>query len=257
MKSILFLLFVTAPAYAMNDSEFQQRTTGLNHQQRETEAMMRKMGVNTGFTMPTQNVSLNQVNDDSKHKPLFQIHSDFTSVRIPAGKLLYGRTLNRLVVGPEGAPVLIILDLEQGMLSDLRIMGLARQAGTEGRVSLELTRLLLRNGKVVAIQSAGLDTSGAYGVESQVFSGKAVALAGAMASSFISGFASSQQTQGVNSLGFSTTQPSGRNALLQGVAQTAADQGKRLIEDATSEKPILVVDGQTPVSILVQEEVRF
>ncbi len=257
MRKTAIVLFFSIPALAMTDAEYQRRTIGLRNQQKETDVLMRKFGLNVGFAdsnpaslSPTQNSEANQ-------KPLFQVHSDFSTVKIPTGKLLYGKTLTRLVVGPDGSPILIVLDSGQGALSDLKLMGLARQAGTEGRLTLEFNKLLLRTGKAVGIQSTGLDTSGAYGLEAQVFSGKAVAVAGAMASSFISGFAASQQTQNTNALGFSTPQPTGRNALLQGVAQTAADQGKRLIEEATAEKPILVVESQTALTVLVQEEVRF
>ena len=53
------------------------------------------------------------------------------------------------------------------------------------------------------------------------------------------------------------TQPGNRNGVLQGVAQTAADQSKRLIDDATKEKPILVVEPETKISLYLDEEVRF
>ena len=86
---------------------------------------------------------------------------------------------------------------------------------------------------------------------------KAWAIAGAMAGSFISGLASAQQTQSVSAFGFTQAQPTGRNALLQGVAQTAADQSRRFVEDSTAEKPVLVVEPGAEVSVLIQEEVRF
>jgi hypothetical protein len=102
-----------------------------------------------------------------------------------------------------------------------------------------------------------LDTEGAFGLTAQVLNGKALAVAGAMASSFIAGLASGQQSQTTGPFGFSQTQPTGRNAILQGVAQTAADQSKRFIEETTSEKPVLVVEALTPVTVFVQEEVRL
>ena len=75
-----------------------------------------------------------------------------------------------------------------------------------------------------------------------------------MAASFLTGYASAQQTTSTNAFGFSETQATGRNALLQGVAQTAADQSKRMIEDATQEKPVLVVSPGTKLSIMFRED---
>ncbi len=82
-------------------------------------------------------------------------------------------------------------------------------------------------------------------------------IAGSIAGSFISGYAASQQTQQTTAFGFSQPQTGARNGVLQGVAQTAADQSKRLIEDATKEKPILVVEPDTKVSLYLDEEIKF
>ena len=55
-------------------------------------------------------------------------------------------------------------------------MGVARQGGTAGRVSIEVTRLLLRNGSSVPLKASTLDASGGFGLEAQVFSSKALAV---------------------------------------------------------------------------------
>jgi NADH:ubiquinone oxidoreductase subunit D len=98
---------------------------------------------------------------------------------------------------------------------------------------------------------------GAYGLEAKVFSSKALMLAGAIAGSFISGFAAAQQTQTTTAIGFQQTQPSMRNGILQGVAQTTADQSKRMIDEATAEKPVLVVEAGESVVAFFDEEVRY
>jgi len=90
-----------------------------------------------------------------------------------------------------------------------------------------------------------------------VLSQKALSVAGAIASSFVSGLAASQQSVTSNAFGFESTQRSPRNTILGGLAQTAADQSKRLIDEATSEKPVLIVEPNTSVTIMFQEEVRF
>ncbi len=259
MKSrnlIAFLICgLPASASAMAPDEYQGRAARLHASQKSTDTVIGRLGAEVGFS-PIAPQGLGGSREE-KTPPLFKVHAELSASRIPTGKLLYGRLLNRLVVGPDGSPALLVLDDGQGFLSGIRVMGMARQAGTAGRLTFELNKLLARTGQSVALQATGLDSAGAYGVEAQVFSGKALALGGAMASSFVSGLASAQQTQTINALGFAAPQTTGRNALLQGLAQTAADQSKRLIDEATAEKPILVVEAETPIVVLVQEEVRF
>ncbi len=185
-----------------------------------------------------------------------RVHSPLRNNRLPAGKLLFGKLLNRLVVGGDGSPAILELDVAQGWTSGLRVMGMARQAGTPGRVQIECKRLLLRTGCALAMDAITLDASGAAGLEAEIISGKLLATFGSIAGSFVSGLASAQQSQSVNAFGMSTTPPTGRNALLQGVAQTSADQSKRLIEEATQEKPILIVEPGVEVVVMLQDEVR-
>ena len=136
-------------------------------------------------------------------------------------------------------------------------MGTAHQGANPERVQVDLARLILRSGKSIAVSAMALDSDGASGLQAAVFSSKVWAETGALAGSFISGLASASQTQTTNALGFATTQTTGRNALLQGVAQTAADSSKRLIDEATKEKPVLVVDPGVAVTIFFNDEVRL
>jgi hypothetical protein len=245
------LILISGVAHA--EKTYPQRVAAVRESQVDVDQALLKLGRSVGFDPNSSG------NDQREEKPkaLFQIHTALATTQLPQGKLLFGRLVNRLVVGSDGSPVLIEFDPEQGFLSGLRAMGLARQAGADGRVSIDLTRLLTRTSSAVTIHGTGLDSDGAFGLPAQVFSGKALAVGGAMASSFIAGLASAQQSQATTALGFSQVQPTGRNAILQGVAQTAADQSKRLIEESTAEKPVLVVDALTPVTVLVQEEAKW
>lgn len=254
---LLFLGVWPVTSYAMTEQDYRTKAELLKRSQAQSEVLIRNLRSRTGWIDPLASSGISEPKEgDDKTTPLFRVHGSLSNSFMGAGKLLYGSLMNRLVVGSDGAPVLIELDEGQGSFSRLRLMGTARPAGTAGRLAIEVNRLLLR-GRSVALQATALDPAGSFGIEAQVFSGKALAVIGAMASSFISGLAASQQTQEINAFGFQQTQSTGRNALLQGVAQTAADQSKRLIDEATAEKPILVVESQTPVVVLVQEEVRF
>lgn len=204
-----------------------------------------------GFENP-QN-QLPDQNEKFKNRQLFQIHGRINELKIEPGLLAFGSLFTRLVVGAEESPVIAeIKDSRLGILHGLRLMGRARQSATGGRVNIEFDRLLLKGGSSLRIIAEALDSSGALGLSGEVFSSKAVTLAGSMVGSFLSGYASSQQT--TNAFGFSENKPAGRNALLQGVAQTAADQSKRLIDEATQEKPVIVIEQGTKVSILFKEE---
>ena len=236
------------------DVDFQNRISRLRDSQKRLDSQMNQFGFKAGVIGTGSGAQ--DSSEETKKAPLFQIHGELLSQRLPAGKLLFGRVYTRLVVGPEGSPALVELSDNQGGLSRLRFMGMARQSGTEGRLNIELTKLLCL-GHAISVQGIALDSAGAFGLEAQVLSGKAWAVAGAMASSFISGLAASQQSQTTNAFGFNQTQTTGRNAMLQGVAQTAADQSKRLIEEATTEKPVLIVEADTPLTVLIQEEVKF
>jgi hypothetical protein len=188
---------------------------------------------------------------------LFTVHDEARAFQAAPGRLLFGEVVNRLVVGSDGSPAILELNAGQGAFSGLRVLGRGFQGSTDGRLGIGFDRLVLRTGRVVPIKGAALDGSGGYGLEAQVFSSKALAVAGAMGASFISGLATSQQTETTTAFGFSQVQPTGRNAILQGVAQTAGDQSKRLVEDATKEKPVFVVESGTAVTVYLDEEVRW
>ncbi len=195
--------------------------------------------------------------EQKKHQRLYQVHSDGIALRSEAGRVLMGQTANRLIVGPEGSPAIVTIDDGQGLFSGLRFLGQAKQGSSEGRLFIDFDRVVFRSGKVLPIKGTALDDVGGYGLKAQVISSKALMVAGSIAGSFISGYAASQQSTSQSAFGFSQPQTGSRNGILQGVAQTAADQSKKLIEDATKEKPILVVEPDTKVSLYLDEEVRF
>lgn len=252
MRGYLLWTWIVMTMPARAESSFQSQVQHLQAGQLGIDQALRQFGKASGFGAQDAHLG----GQAEAPRPLFQVHEELKRIQLKQGRLLFGTLLNRLVVGPDGSPALIELDQGQGFGSGLRALGIAHQAATEGRVSIEVSRLLLPT-RAVSIQATALDPEGAFGLEAQVWSHKAWAVAGAMASSFVSGLAAAQQTQTTSVLGFSQVQPTGRNAVLQGVAQSAADQSKRLIEEATADKPVLVIEAGTAVTILVQEEVRW
>jgi hypothetical protein len=247
-------LSILSGSWVMAASDFSSMTRGIAEQQSALDRALLGMGVRSPSAAALSGVG---ATPDQGVAPLFQVHSELKRLQASAGRFLFGKVIQKLVVGTEGAPVIVELAADQGTLSGLRLMGTARPSSGGDRIAIEFSRILFRGGSTGAIQAVALDESGALGVPAYVMSQKALSVMGAVASSFISGVAASQQTLVPNAFGFQATQPTGRNAILQGLSQTAADQSKRLIEEATTEKPVLILEPSTEISILVQEEVRF
>jgi hypothetical protein len=250
---VLFFALISVQAQAENSAEFQQSLKLLRQSQQMTDRKLIQLGVKP--RMPVGDSD--HQNDDNENKTIFVIHSDGRQLRAHAGKLLFGKVLNRLVVSGDDVPAIIELDQGQGLFSELRALGKARVSGTEGRISIEVNRIVTRPGTSIAVKGSVQDEDGAFGLEAQVLNSKTLALIGSMAGSLISGVAASQQTTSTNAFGFEQTQHSGRNAILQGIAQTGADQSKRLIDQMTQEKPILLANAGTKVVLYLDEEVRF
>jgi hypothetical protein len=195
--------------------------------------------------------------DESSSAPILQIVDATNRLVAPAGKILWGKSLGRIILSSDAHPLKLVLDPEQGLFSGLIVLGIAKASSTSGRVQMDLDRLVLRTGRTESIQGLGLDEQGALGVEAHVLSGKLSATGGALATGFISGLAAGSQSQVTGAFGYSQTEITPRNAILQGLSQAASDQSKRLIEDATRERPILILEPGAHVGIYLQQEVRL
>ncbi len=234
-------------------SPFGLATQEIAAQQRALDQALQGFGVQT----PGQLSPAVGIGGERRERKLFQVHAELKPLQVAAGRFLFGRVIHKLVVPADGAPVMVELAPDQGAVSGLRLLGTAKHSSSGDRIAMEFGRILYRGGETGGINAVGLDESGALGVPAYVMSQKALSVMGAMASSFVSGVAASQQSLTPNAFGFQAVQPTGRNAILQGLSQTAADQSKRLIEEATAIKPVLILEPGTEVSVLVQEEVRF
>lgn len=251
MKAWLVILLSVLPGTLETFADsFESGTKRLKENQERVDAALKSIGI------VSESPTTKSDSGRPKEKIITQ-YSNSSRVRIAVGKLIFAKVINRLVVGADGSPVIVEFDPAQGWLSGLRMLGSARQSGVPGRISLDFKQLLFLDGRNISVSATAMDRFGAYGLEGQIFSQRALAIGGSIASSFVSGVAAAGQTQSSNAFGFSQTQVTGRNAILQGVAQTAADQSKRLIEESTQDKPYLVVEAGTEVTILNQEETNL
>jgi len=245
VASVVFASFSSASGYDIQLQKIKARSTQLSNK-------LSRWGIKDYNSTNTD-----MVEDSQSKTVVFDLHSELKSKRAVDGDFVFGKLVNRLVVSGEEHPVIIELLDSQGFFSRLRLKGRARQSSNPDRVQIEFSKLTLSSGKSVQITASALDRDGALGVQASVYSAKAWALAGGMAGSFVSGLAAASQTQSTNGMGFATVQPSRRNILLQGVAQTAADGSRQLIEESTREKPVLVVEAGTEISIIFNEDLRL
>src|SRR5271170_256318 len=80
--------------------------------------------------------------EPKKRRRLYQVHADGSALRSEAGRVLRGLTANRLIVGPEGSPVIVTIADGQGLFSGLRVLGQAKQGSSEGRLFIDFDRLI-------------------------------------------------------------------------------------------------------------------
>ncbi|MCM0604481.1 MAG: TrbI/VirB10 family protein [Xanthomonadaceae bacterium] len=241
--------------FILHFSSFSDQTDNriqhLRTNQKNIESMMSKMG------LEVERSESGELTRKNIAPTLFVKHADSDRLRIPMGTVLYGSILQELIIGGDPTPVFIFLNSNQNQYSGLKITGLAR-ASSSGRIHFEFNKLHFNGGRTASVQAQALDNQGALGLEpSQILSAKALSLVGSMAGSFVSGYAASQQSQVVSPIGINQNQITPRNSILQGVAQSAADQSKRLIDEAIEEKPVFILKPGADVSIYFTEEVRY
>lgn len=250
MPIVFYLSCVMLSAFS--EDSFSLRTRRLRLLESQTDKEISKLG----FTDPADT---DVPNVETKLEVLLTNFSSEKKIQVQLGSFLYGRTIQKLVVGPEGAPTIIELNSNEGILGNFRVNCKARHSATPERVQIECTHLVAPSGKTFQTKAVVTDKNGSLGLKAQVLSQKGLLVAGAIGTGFLSGTAAALQPDQYSqsqSLGFQKA-PSARNLILQGVAQSSLDQSKRLIEQATNEKPILILNPQTPVALYFEEEVRF
>ena len=249
----MFLIFTLLCVNSADADQFENQLRAIGERSGAIDAQMAKLGFTSGKSPSHRGI-------DEEKQPgakILQVYSASKILQAQAGRMITGKTANRLVVAGDGSPAIIELAYDQGIFSGLTVLGKAAISSSPGRLLINCDRLVLRSGKVIAVEAITMDSEGAFGLAAQVVSGKAMAVAGAIAGGFVSGLAASQQTETITPFGFTQTERTGKNAVLQGLAQSAADQSKRLIDEATKEKPVLIVESGTQVSLYFNEEVRF
>lgn len=244
----------SSPSHALDEKEFRESLSRIAQQQELTDTRIQALGIKGRSSDRTRR---EETSDSEKMPPLFQVHANPDRLHAPSGSFVFGTLYNRVVLGSEVVQTVIQVNENQGIFSSLRVTGKARPSGVEDRVALELDRLILKSGRTISIRAIGQDEEGASGIVAQVLTSKSIAVAGSVLGSFLSGAASLLQTATPSGFGFSQVERSPGNALLQGASQVAADQSRAALHEATKERPVLILEAGTPVTLFFEEEVRF
>ncbi|MDZ4676310.1 MAG: TrbI/VirB10 family protein [Oligoflexia bacterium] len=135
-----------------------------------------------------------------------------------------------------------------------KFLGRAGQGQDSERVAVTFDQIVLPNGHQISAGGMAIMQDGSPGVVGDFHSNKGWKVAGALGSSFLSGAASAFQTTQGNAFGIQQPEGSTRNAILNGVAQTTLDQGKRFSEEAQNANGYVTVPSGTRFQIYIERE---
>ncbi len=226
-----WILFVGLHSWAVVDKSYMDGLKRLESSQRRADVLLRSLGIQGHERQgPDRSKTKGESGSGDQSAPRL------APLRIPSGKLLFAKTIHEIWVSSEEAPAIVQLDIGQGVLSGLRLSGIARRSGAKGRISIDLRSLHFRSGRTLTIRGQALDAKGALGLAARSSEADGLVVAAAVATSFA--------TQAADSV----------SGPFQGAAKTAIDRARHRTEESES---VLVVPFGAAVTVFIQEEVRW
>ena len=119
--------------------DFQSKVETLKKSQANLDQLMLPFRSSNSFGMQK---SEDLHSNESQKSPILQFHNPTTQLQAQTGKLLFGKLVNRLVVGGEKNPAIIEIKSGQGSFSGMRAIGSATQASTPGRLAIEIQKIV-------------------------------------------------------------------------------------------------------------------
>jgi type IV secretory pathway VirB10-like protein len=135
-----------------------------------------------------------------------------------------------------------------------RILGHLAQGQDSDRIGAMFDQFVLPNGHQISIQGVATMLDGSTGIVGEFHSSRGLRVAGALGSSFLSGAAGAFQSTQANSFGIQQPDNTSRNAILNGVAQAALEQGRRFSEEAQQNPGYVTASSGTSFLIYVERE---
>jgi len=199
-----------------------------------------------GFTLQ-ENIK-NQTENSPKN--ILQVHNYPQDFFIPAGALTYGKNHFRLLVGSEPSPAQIIFSNSNKyqFLCGLKLLGIATQ--NKDRIFMEFDRLILRSGKTIPIKATLLDIYGSLGVKGKKQNSKLLEVAGEAALGILDNSKNEQEN-------FGFAQKESSKSTKDRIKISLLQESKDYLQEELKEKPVLLLEEETPVTILFKEELQL
>jgi hypothetical protein len=136
-----------------------------------------------------------------------------------------------------------------------KALGYAEPSEGGDRIGIQFDQIVLPSGHQITAKGTAQMPDGSPGIVGEYHSGKWGHVAGALGSSFLSGAAAAFETNQANAFGIQQPEGSTKNAILNGVARAALDQGKRFSDDAQNSKGYVTAPSGMSFQIYFDQEV--
>ena len=137
-----------------------------------------------------------------------------------------------------------------------KVLGHLGQGQDSDRIAAIFDQFVFPNGHQISAQGVAVMLDGSTGIVGEFHSNRAWKVAGALGSSFLSGAAAAFQSTEANSFGIQQPDSTTRNAILNGVAQTALEQGRRYGEEAQKNPGFVTASSGTSFLVYVEKRNR-
>jgi type IV secretory pathway VirB10-like protein len=135
-----------------------------------------------------------------------------------------------------------------------KVLGHLGQGQDSERIAVTFDQFVFPNGHQLSAQAFGIMPDGSPGIVGEFHSEKGMKMAAAIGSSFLSGAAGAYQSTQANSFGIQQPDNTSRNAILNGVAQSTLEQGKRFADDAQNKPGYVTAKSGASFQIYVEKE---
>ena len=181
--------------------------------------------------------------------------------KLPIGTLIPLKLLNRLVSSDSAAPVIALVT--QNVLwkdsvvipEGTKAIGQASLDDVSKRLQIRFNLFVFPEGEQHSASGIGLLDDGSSGIPGDYHSGETTKQMGRFAGNFVGGVASGmKERQAAGQLGIAFEPGSLRNGILNGLTQSALDQGKLYADDLGKGRPFLDVSQGVTFLLYLERE---
>ena len=172
---------------------------------------------------------------------------------IPPGSMIKAVLLSGASNGPVKVQTVEPLIINNETLLDEGVTLFGRGSSTEERLILNFKKVIFQNGESVSINAEGCDIGDKIaGLKGEKLSKKALILGASLGFGALGGISQGLQ-EAHNQGGMLVTDPSLKNAALNGASMAAVDESRNLMEELKATKPIIEVKAGTQLYILFED----